>query len=262
MRIALLGWWVSFLAFGATDAVKKFVIEPAGSETVENGACVLRKVYVRNAEGEPVVLEREKPVEITSSSPGTELYAYFEPKCADGVKFTSYKIPEGKSGFAFYFRENLANRSPASNRNTPHTFKLTISARGVATASQDIEVRSTDCAVACRETCVNNRQVCTKACGGSQKDAETAANLRQCWRGCITTEDDCLTFCQVHDTRYPDNICPESCQEYCDARYKTCFGKCYFHADSRNTSFGAKCTDECANIRLKCRQTGCLESGL
>jgi hypothetical protein len=241
----------------ATEAYKRIVVDPPQPQIVLDGACVPLRFNLVNADGELVKVPRDKDIIFKSSSSSTEFFENYEPICAQVVKSGAMTLPAGSSGLKFYIRHNLAKGVPP---NTPQKVTITITARGARTGEKIVEVRTQDCGVGCRETCLETRLACTKKCGMPGKDVDVRSStpeMRKCWRDCFDEEIPCLANCEPNDVKLIEKSCPEPCLRFCDEKYRACFGKCYFHEETRSTMLGAKCTDDCTTARFKCYDDGC-----
>jgi len=241
----------------AAEAFRKFVITPIEIKTILADTCVSYSASLVNADGNPTTVERDKEVLLTSTAASTVFFAYFVPNCVDKVKGARWTMSPGQTAFRFSIREELS-RMQGKDKDLPHTITITVSARGVQAANHEILVRTNDCGVLCRDSCMATRAVCTKECGGEkEKVSLDNQTIRGCWRGCYEAEEKCLTHCEKNDERYMGGSCSSSCSAFCEERQKCCYGRCYFHAESRNTSLGARCADDCHVSLDKCYQSAC-----
>lgn len=263
MNKLLLALWVlgeAICPSARGNAYRKLLLDPPKLEKIVSGSCHVMTLSLVNADGEGSIAEREKVVDLSSSFPTTVFYSYFDPPCTEGMKTKTVSFVPGKSVVKFFFRDTLTQTPDATVKGTPHTITITASSRGVVTATAEADIRSDDCAIGCRDTCINNRAACTKKCPPPKDPGTASADKRKCWSDCFEGEEKCFGHCQKFDLRYVEGGCLSSCQTFCEYFYGDCYGKCYFHQEARNTASGAKCVDSCVRTRDKCRGGGCSSS--
>lgn len=257
-------FWITLIAGVSTKGwalpYRKLLVEPVKLGVLTSGSCERVSLKLVNAEGKGVVLEREKAVALSSSSVTTTFFSDFDPPCTEAVKTSSVSFEPGKNEVSFYFRDDLLQTSDLSQKGIPHGLTITIASKGIEPVSISGEVKSNDCSVACRDTCIRNRESCTKACPEPKDHKASAREKRKCWSDCFVGEEMCFLGCQKSDLRYPTGECGAVCRTYCEYDYGDCFGKCYFHKNANQTSFGVKCGEECFLKREQCRREGCLSS--